>query len=94
MGIALWDNGDCIGGTTYSVPWPIGEKEAEFRAMKFLKTVLLAQTDLVKNGTHNFRLTMAKELIAGSKNEGMTVKAKQEHHRLCEANRAFAHYRR
>jgi small subunit ribosomal protein S7 len=76
------------------VPWPIGEKEAEFRAIKFLKKVIQDQTDLAEPGTHNFRLTMARELIAGSKNEGMTVKAKQEHHRLCEANRAFAHYRR
>jgi small subunit ribosomal protein S7 len=36
---------------------------------------------------------LAAEIIAASKNEGASIKRKEEVHRMAEANRAFAHYR-
>ncbi|KAG8299576.1 28S ribosomal protein S7, mitochondrial [Homalodisca vitripennis] len=36
---------------------------------------------------------MAHELINAADNKGRVVKRKQDLHKLCEANRAYAHYR-
>jgi small subunit ribosomal protein S7 len=36
---------------------------------------------------------LAAELIAASRNEGATIKKKDDTHRMAEANKAFAHYR-
>ena len=33
------------------------------------------------------------EVIAASKNEGSSVRKKEDTHRMAEANKAFAHYR-
>ena len=36
---------------------------------------------------------LAGELIAASKNEGASIKKKDDTHRMAEANKAFAHFR-
>jgi small subunit ribosomal protein S7 len=36
---------------------------------------------------------LAAELIAASRNEGATIKKKDDTHRMADANKAFAHYR-
>ena len=46
-----------------------------------------------KESTTRFYLQLAKELIYGAINTGRVVKKKQDLHRQCEANRAYAHYR-
>ena len=46
-----------------------------------------------KGGETHLADILATELLAASKNEGLTIQAKQELHKQCEANRAFAHYR-
>uniref|UniRef100_A0A8R1DU89 Small ribosomal subunit protein uS7m n=1 Tax=Caenorhabditis japonica TaxID=281687 RepID=A0A8R1DU89_CAEJA len=78
------------GGTTYQVPFPIEEPEAEFRAMKMLRDICRARA---RHGETHFKDILATELIAASQNEGATIHAKQELHKTCEANRAYAHYR-
>lgn len=40
-----------------------------------------------------FYLQFAKELINAANETGKVIKRKQELHKQCEANRAFAHYR-
>ena len=78
------------GGTTYQVPFPIEEAEAEFRAMKMMREICRQKAH---HGETHLRDILAAELLAASKNEGLTIQAKQELHKQCEANRAFAHYR-
>lgn len=78
------------GGTTYQVPFPIKDAEAEFRAMKSMRDVC---REKAKHGDTHFENIMASELLAAYNNEGFTIQAKQELHKLCEANRAYAHYR-
>jgi small subunit ribosomal protein S7 len=73
------------------VPFPIPEAEAEFRAMKMMRDVCRLKA---KGGERLFYQALADELIAAYNNEGQTIQTKQELHKLCEANRAFAHYRR
>jgi small subunit ribosomal protein S7 len=36
---------------------------------------------------------LANEFISASKNEGASVKKREDTHKMAEANRAFAHYR-
>ncbi|CAJ0933246.1 unnamed protein product, partial [Mesorhabditis belari] len=79
------------GGTTYRVPFPIEEKEAEFRAMKMMRDICRGKAKHSK--ILHFGDYIANELLAAYNNEGQTIQAKQELHKQCEANRAYAHYR-
>uniref|UniRef100_A0A1I8E8H3 Small ribosomal subunit protein uS7m n=3 Tax=Wuchereria bancrofti TaxID=6293 RepID=A0A1I8E8H3_WUCBA len=79
------------GGQTYMVPCPISDHHAEFRAMKMMRDICRQKTF---HGATHFQHILADELLSAYKNEGLTVQAKQELHKQCEANRAYVHYRR
>ncbi|KAL0893033.1 hypothetical protein ABMA27_014687 [Loxostege sticticalis] len=76
------------GGITYQVPGPITEKRSLFLAIKWL---LEATNE--KERTIHFPEQFAWELLDAANNTGKVVKKKQDLHRQCEANRAYAHYR-
>jgi len=76
------------GGTKYQVPTPITEKHAKFMTMRWF---IEAGRD--KHRKIHFPEKMAKELIDAANNEGRVIKKKLDLHKLCEANRAYAHYR-
>uniref|UniRef100_A0AC35U8Y5 Ribosomal_S7 domain-containing protein n=1 Tax=Rhabditophanes sp. KR3021 TaxID=114890 RepID=A0AC35U8Y5_9BILA len=78
------------GGVTYQVPFPIRDDEAEFKAMKMMRDVCRTKA---KRGESHLDQMLASEILAAYKNEGMTIQTKQELHKVCEANRAYAHYR-
>jgi small subunit ribosomal protein S7 len=59
--------------------------------MKMMREVCRVKA---KNGAMHFFEALASELLAAYKNEGQTIQVKQDLHKICEANRAFAHYRR
>ncbi|KAK5982549.1 hypothetical protein GCK32_004413 [Trichostrongylus colubriformis] len=72
------------------VPFPIEKAEAEFRAMKMMRDICRQKA---AHGETHLKDILANELLAASQNEGLTIQAKQELHKTCEANRAYAHYR-
>ena len=76
-----------IGGATYQVPIEISERRRMALAMRWI--INYAQSR--KGQTMSDRL--AAELLAASKNEGSSVKKKEDTHRMAEANKAFAHFR-
>ncbi|XP_012257204.2 28S ribosomal protein S7, mitochondrial [Athalia rosae] len=76
------------GGVTYKVPVPISDKNAQWVAMKWLLT---AAKD--KDRKIHLPEKLAWELIDAFNNQGRVIKQKQDLHRQCEANRAYAHYR-
>ncbi|XP_058815948.1 small ribosomal subunit protein uS7m [Topomyia yanbarensis] len=76
------------GGVRYQVPVPITEKRSYFLAMKWL-----LEACREKERTVHFPEKMAWEVLDAAANQGKVIKRKQELHRQCEANRAFAHYR-
>ncbi|KAJ0177201.1 hypothetical protein K1T71_007210 [Dendrolimus kikuchii] len=76
------------GGITYQVPGPITEKRSLFLAIKWL-----IEATNEKERTVHFPEQFAWELLEAANNTGKVVKKKQDLHRLCEANRAYAHYR-
>lgn len=76
------------GGTNYKVPIPVTEKRSYFMSMRWL---IEASNDKGK-GIH-FSEKMAWEILDAANNIGRVVKRKQDLHKECEANRAYAHYR-
>lgn len=76
------------GGTKYDVPVPVTEKNSYFLAMNWL---IEAAND--KFRTVHFPEKIAWEILDAAANTGRVVKRKQDLHKQCEANRAYAHYR-
>ncbi|KAK8732846.1 hypothetical protein OTU49_006959 [Cherax quadricarinatus] len=76
------------GGIRYQVPIPITDKRSYFISMRWF-----VHAGREKERKIHFPERLARELIAASNNEGRVVKQKQDLHRQCEANRAYAHYR-
>jgi len=76
------------GGATYQVPVPCTEGRKLFLAMNWL-----IDAGSTKDDEMRFYKKFAQELIDAANNTGSVVKRKQDLHRLCEANRAYAHYR-
>lgn len=76
------------GGSTYQVPIPITEKRSYFVAMRWL-----IEAAREKERTVHFPEKVAWELLDAAANTGKVVKKKQDLHKQCEANRAYAHYR-
>ncbi|KAJ2946032.1 hypothetical protein O0L34_g4950 [Tuta absoluta] len=76
------------GGITYQVPGPITDKRSLFLAIKWL-----LEATYEKERTVHFPEQFAWELLEAASNTGKVIKRKQDLHRQCEANRAYAHYR-
>ena len=76
-----------VGGATYQVPVEVRPERRQALAIKWL--ISFARTRSEKTMADR----LAAELLAASRNEGSTVKKKDDTHRMAEANKAFAHYR-
>ena len=76
-----------IGGATYQVPIEISERRRMALAMRWI----ISYSQARKGQTMADRL--AAELLAAAKNEGSSVKKKEDTHRMAEANKAFSHFR-
>ena len=76
-----------IGGATYQVPMEVADSRKMALAMRWILNYSRSR----KGKTMSNRL--AAELIAASKNEGSSVKKKEDTHKMAEANKAFAHFR-
>jgi small subunit ribosomal protein S7 len=76
-----------VGGATYQVPVEVRPERRNALAMKWL--VGFARD----RGDKTMAERLANELMAAARNEGNTIKKKDDTHRMAEANKAFAHYR-
>jgi small subunit ribosomal protein S7 len=76
-----------VGGATYQVPIEVRPERRNALAMKWLVTFARSR------GDKTMAERLAAEIIAASRNEGSTIKKKDDTHRMAEANKAFAHYR-
>ncbi len=76
-----------VGGATYQVPI---EVPADRRtALAFRWIISFARTRSEKTMSER----LAAEFLAASKNEGASIKKREDTHRMAEANKAFAHFR-
>jgi small subunit ribosomal protein S7 len=76
-----------VGGATYQVPVEVRPERRNALGMKWL--VMYSR----QRGDKTMGERLANELMAAARNEGNTIKKKDDTHRMAEANKAFAHYR-
>jgi small subunit ribosomal protein S7 len=76
-----------VGGATYQVPVEVRPERRSSLAIRWL----IRSAQARKGRPMAERL--AGELMDAARNTGVTVKKKEDTHKMAEANRAFAHYR-
>ena len=76
-----------VGGATYQVPVEVDADRGKSLAIRWL--IKSTRTRSGKSMAEKF----AAELLEASRNQGATVKKREDAHKMAEANRAFAHYR-
>lgn len=76
-----------IGGATYQVPVEIKNDRRMMLGMRWVIGYARGRNE------NSFPDRLASELVAASKNEGPSIKKREDTHRMAEANKAFAHCR-
>ena len=76
-----------VGGATYQVPVEISPTRRQALAMRWL-----IDSSRKRSG-RSMSIRLANELLDASRNEGSTIKKREDTHRMAEANQAFAHFR-
>ena len=76
-----------VGGATYQVPVEVRPERRTAVAVKWLIDFSRRRSE------RSMAERLANELMSAARNEGSTVKKKEDTHRMAEANKAFAHYR-
>ncbi len=76
-----------VGGATYQIPVEISSTRRQALAMRWLID------SARKRSGRDMAARLAGELLDASRNEGATVKKREDTHRMAEANQAFAHFR-
>jgi len=76
-----------VGGSTYQIPLEVRPEERDALAMRWI----IGFSRKRKGNTMRARL--AAEFMDAARNEGASVKKKEDTHKMADANKAFAHYR-
>ena len=76
-----------VGGATYQVPVEVNPVRGRALAMRWL-----IQSIRSRSGKP-IAQRLAAELLDASKGQGVTIKKRDDTHRMAEANKAFAHFR-
>ncbi len=76
-----------VGGATYQIPMEIGPARRQALAMRWLIE------NARKRSGRDMASRLAAELMDAARNEGATIKKREDTHKMAEANQAFAHFR-
>jgi small subunit ribosomal protein S7 len=76
-----------VGGATYQVPMEVPAFRRTTLAIRWILSAAQARSG------KSFSEKLADELLDASKNEGASIRKREETHKMAEANRAFSHYR-
>ena len=76
-----------VGGATYQVPVEVHPDRGLSLAIRWLVNSTRARTG------KSMAEKLAAELSDASQGQGVTIKKREDTHKMAEANRAFAHYR-
>jgi small subunit ribosomal protein S7 len=76
-----------VGGATYQVPVEVRPVRRTALAMRWIIQFSRQRRE------HSMAEKLAAELLLAQKNEGPSVKKREDTHKMAEANKAFAHYR-
>ncbi len=80
--------GQRIGGTNYQIPMEVSDVRRETLGLRWLVNYSRLRNE------KSMELRLAKEIMDAANGQGAAVKKKDDTHRMAEANKAFAHYRR
>jgi small subunit ribosomal protein S7 len=76
-----------VGGSTYQVPVEVRVERRNALALRWLVTAARGR------GEKTMQERLASEFMDAAGNRGVSVKKREDTHRMAEANKAFAHYR-
>jgi small subunit ribosomal protein S7 len=76
-----------VGGATYQVPIEVAPARRITLAIRWVLDSSKARAG------KSFAEKLADELLDAYKNEGASIRKREETHKMAEANRAFSHYR-
>ncbi|UCC78559.1 MAG: 30S ribosomal protein S7 [Candidatus Zixiibacteriota bacterium] len=76
-----------VGGANYQVPVEVRPARRTALAIRWIISYSRARSE------KTMAEKLAAEILAASRNEGASVKKKDDTHRMAEANKAFAHFR-
>jgi small subunit ribosomal protein S7 len=76
-----------VGGATYQVPVEVSNQRKIILAIRWIVNTSR------KRGEKTMAQRLAAELLDAANNTGVTIKKKEDTHKMAESNRAFAHYR-
>lgn len=80
--------GQRIGGTNYQIPMEVSEVRRETLALRWLVNYSRLRNE------KSMEIRLAKEIMDAANGTGASVKKREDIHRMAEANKAFAHYKR
>lgn len=75
-----------VGGATYQVPTPVSPKRQQTLAIRWILQAVRS-----KKG-RGMSSKLADELVAAFRREGAAMTARENVHRMADANKAFAHF--
>jgi small subunit ribosomal protein S7 len=76
-----------VGGATYQVPVEVSPERRVSLGLRWLISSARARSG------RSMAERLAGELMDAASNVGVTIKRREDTHRMAEANRAYAHYR-
>jgi small subunit ribosomal protein S7 len=76
-----------VGGSTYQVPIDVRRDRGNTLAMRWLIKSARGRTG------RSMSEKLASELMDAAAGQGVTIKKREETHKMAESNKAFAHYR-
>jgi small subunit ribosomal protein S7 len=76
-----------VGGATYQIPIEPSPERKQALAMRWLID------NSRKHSGRDMAARLAGELMDAARNEGSTIKKRDDTHKMAEANQAFAHFR-
>lgn len=76
-----------VGGATYQIPIEVRHDRRLALAMRWITSFARQRPE------KTMAERLAGELMMAAKNDGASIKKKEDTHRMAEANKAFAHFR-
>jgi len=76
-----------VGGATYQVPVEIRSERRQALAIRWLINYANSRSE------KTMAEKLAGELLMAYKNEGSSIKKREDTHKMAEANKAFAHFK-
>ena len=75
-----------VGGATYQVPTPVSSKRQQTLSIRWILEAVRGRKG------RPCALSLADEIVAAYKREGISITERENVHRMAEANKAFAHF--